>query len=288
MKFFSLKQQVILRLYVIIGFTTILSLTLNLNFDILDNVNAQVDGIDPLGQVDFLSDTFTSSLLPSSGNSLLPIILAIGLNNGTGNGPFDEILNNALENLNDFFDSKSLGEVSSSTCLASAFTGGSGEIKKRGVLIIGTACDDKIEGSEKDEIIYTLGGADRVFAEQGHDVIYSGSGSSRLYGEQGNDIIVSGGGSNLVDGGPGDDVLLGGSGGNLLVGGTGDDELIAGIGTTIMDGGDGTNSFDCGTTGMVLDYNPENGDTIAGECKIVNNLGKDLANDLEDDIPDGD
>ena len=51
--------------------------------------------------------------------------------------------------------------------------------------------------------------------------------------------------------------------------------LIGGAGTTIMYGGADMNTFDCGGLGkgIVLDYNPERGDTIAGQCKIVNNVG---------------
>jgi hypothetical protein len=48
-----------------------------------------------------------------------------------------------------------------------------------------------------------------------------------------------------------------------------------------MEGGTGSNSFDCGLAlvkSIVLDYNPDNGDTIAGQCKIVNNIGTDTPN----------
>jgi len=46
-----------------------------------------------------------------------------------------------------------------------------------------------------------------------------------------------------------------------------------------LDGGQGANHFDCPISllglarAVVLDYNPENGDTIAGQCKIVNTVG---------------
>ena len=41
----------------------------------------------------------------------------------------------------------------------------------------------------------------------------------------------------------------------------------------------GANHFDCPISllglarAVVLDYNPDNGDTIAGQCKIVNTVG---------------
>ena len=95
-------------------------------------------------------------------------------------------------------------------------TGGDG-IKERGRLIIGTNCNDKIKGNNKDEIIYTLAGTDKVFAKGGNDIIYGGSGTDRLYGEKGDDIINAGAGGNLLDGGPGNDVLAGGVGNDLMV-----------------------------------------------------------------------
>ena len=100
-------------------------------------------------------------------------------------------------------------------------------------------------------------------------------GDDRLYGGNGDDIITSGIGSNLLDGGPGNDILIAGPGNNLLVGGDGNDMLMGGAGTTIMNGGADMNTFDCGGLGkgIVLDYNPERGDTVAGQCKIVNNVG---------------
>ena len=46
-----------------------------------------------------------------------------------------------------------------------------------------------------------------------------------------------------------------------------------------MDGGPGGNGFDCGSSSVVLDYNPDNGDTVAGKCKIVNNVGIEFSTD---------
>jgi Ca2+-binding RTX toxin-like protein len=226
-------------------------------------------------------------------SSTLPISTALPITQDLSGNIRDNILGNlsasVLDRLDTFLDSRPIRSFSDTKCVASAITGGTDGITERGVLIIGTNCDDKIKGTEKDEIIYTLGGVDRVFAEQGNDIIYGGLGSDRLYGEQGDDIVIAGAGENLLDGGSGSDVLSGGAGSNLLVGGDNDDELIAGIGTTVMYGGMGTNSFDCGLVPgktIVLDYNPNKGDTIAGQCKIVNNIGTDFPKDIEITPPD--
>jgi Ca2+-binding RTX toxin-like protein len=236
------------------------------------------------------SDVGTGELSSSS----LPISTSLPILDLSGNIR-NNILGNlsakVLDRLDTFLDSKPIRSFSDTDCVASAITGGTNGITERGLLIIGTNCDDKIKGTDKDEIIYTLGGVDRVFSDRGNDIIYGGLGSDRLYGEQGDDIVIAGAGENLLDGGPGSDVLSAGAGSNLLVGGDDDDELIAGLGTTVMYGGTGANSFDCGLIPgktIVLDYNPNKGDTTAGQCKIVNNIGTDFPNDIEITPPDSD
>jgi len=236
------------------------------------------------------SDVGTGELSSSS----LPVSASLPILDLSGNIR-DNILGNlsakVLDRLDTFLDSKPIRSFSDTDCVASAITGGTDGITERGLLIIGTNCDDKIKGTDKDEIIYTLGGVDRVFSDQGNDIIYGGLGSDRLYGEQGDDIVIAGAGENLLDGGPGSDVLSAGAGSNLLVGGDDDDELIAGLGTTVMYGGTGANSFDCGLVPgktIVLDYNPNKGDTTAGQCKIVNNIGTDFPNDIEITPPGSD
>lgn len=253
----------------------------------LTGVNGLISDADPLQQtgIDIGAAELSSGTLPISiGPAIIP---------DPGPSIRDNLLGNltvkVLDRFDSFLDSKPINSFSDAKCLASAITGGDEGISERGLLIMGTNCDDKIKGSDKDEIIYTLGGVDRVFAKAGNDIIYGGIGSDRLYGEQGDDIVIAGAGENLLDGGPGTDVLSAGAGSNLLVGGDNDDQLIAGIGTTVMYGGSGSNSFDCGLVPgktIVLDYNPNKGDTIAGQCKIVNNIGMDLPNDIEITVDD--
>src|ERR1044071_4095791 len=132
-------------------------------------------------------------------------------------------------------------------------------------------------GTNKDDIVYG-GGRGQGFALNGKDMIFGGL-DSQLYGGKNDDIVLAGAGHNLVDGGPGDDTLLGGVGNDLLTGGDGNDKLFAGTGDSVLDGGRGANHFDCPISllglarAIVLDYNPDNGDTIAGQCKVVNTIG---------------
>lgn len=129
-------------------------------------------------------------------------------------------------------------------------------------------------GTNRDDIIYG-GVKEQVFAFDGNDIVYSGL-DDQVYGGKNADLLIAGGGRVLLDGGSGSDTLIGGVGNDLLIGGPGDDKLFAGIGTSVMFGGPGANHFDCPLLGLeksvVMDYNPTNGDTIAGVCKIVNTL----------------
>jgi Ca2+-binding RTX toxin-like protein len=143
---------------------------------------------------------------------------------------------------------------------------------------IGTNEDDLIHGGAKEQ----------VFGLKGDDMIFGGL-DSQLYGGGGDDLVFASAGHTMVDGGSGDDTLMGGIGNDLIVGGKGDDKLFAGTGDSILDGGQGANHFDCPISllglarTIVLDYNPHNGDTIAGQCKVVNTLG---LGGSSSDVPD--
>ncbi len=190
------------------------------------------------------------------------------------------IMQSIEDGLDNIFSSNPLDKLDGSKCLTKDLTDGISGLKKKGSLIMGTNCDDRINGNADDEIIYSLAGIDDVFAGAGNDIIYGGKDDNRLFGEQGDDIIISEVGTNLLDGGPGNDALFGGIGNDILVGGDGNDQLIAVIGTTIMDGGNGSNEFYCGSGGVVLDYNPDNGDLVGGQCTITNKVGFDFSRDI--------
>jgi Ca2+-binding RTX toxin-like protein len=146
-------------------------------------------------------------------------------------------------------------------------------------------------GTNNDDIIYP-GANELVFARDGKDMVF-GALNDQVYGGNGADIILLGAGHALADGGSGDDTLMAGLGNDLLSGGSGNDKLFAGPGTTVMNGGSGANHFDCPLSvaglarGIVLDYNPSNGDTISGSCKLVNTVGNaQNANNNNIELPD--
>jgi hypothetical protein len=137
-------------------------------------------------------------------------------------------------------------------------------------------------GTNGNDII-NAGAGEQVFALDGNDILY-GALNNQLYAGAGNDIIECSSGHCIADGGSGDDVLLGGLSPAFLTGGNGDDKLYAGPGDTTMVGGNGADHFDCPLSvsglsrSIVLDYNPSQGDTISGMCKIVNTIGSANSN----------
>jgi Ca2+-binding RTX toxin-like protein len=144
-------------------------------------------------------------------------------------------------------------------------------------------------GTNHDDIIYA-GIREQVFAKDGNDIAYGGGLSDQVYGGDDDDLLIAGPGKTLLDGGPDDDVLLAGLGNALAVGGSGNDKLFGGTGTAVMYGGKGANHFECPLSALglarsiVMDYNPTDGDTISGFCKIVNTQGNNNSNSV-DGIP---
>jgi hypothetical protein len=144
-------------------------------------------------------------------------------------------------------------------------------------------------GTNDDDIIYA-GIREQVFAKDGNDIVYGGGLSDQVYGGDDDDLLIAGPGKTLLDGGHDDDVLLAGLGNALLAGGSGNDKLFGGTGTAVMYGGKGANHFDCQLSALglarsiVMDYNPTDGDTISGMCKIVNTQGNGNS-DSVDGIP---
>lgn len=147
---------------------------------------------------------------------------------------------------------------------------------------MGTNADDLIHGGSKEQ----------VFGLKGNDMIF-GALDSQLYGGDGDDLIFASAGHTIINGGSGDDLLMGGIGNDFITGGKGDDKLFAGTGDSVMEGGEGANHFDCPLSllglarTVVLDYNPHNGDTIAGQCKVINTIDTTGSPDVPDiDTPD--
>lgn len=71
------------------------------------------------------------------------------------------------------------------------------------VELLGTPQDDVLTGTDAGELIFALGGNDRVAGGDGHDCLIGDSGDDRLKGQEGSDRLTGGSGNDLLTGGPG-------------------------------------------------------------------------------------
>lgn len=118
--------------------------------------------------------------------------------------------------------------------------------------VFGTFHDDKLNGTNRNDIIFGFsgdddilawGGNDTVFAGRGDDHVDGGAGNDDLYGEEGDDLLKGDAGNDDVDGGHGNDGIAGGTGNDDLEGGRGRDFIVGGAGHDHMEGGHGQDKF---------------------------------------------
>ena len=95
-------------------------------------------------------------------------------------------------------------------------------VQPRGCTITGTAGDDVLRGTWRDDVICGLGGDDVIVAGRGDDAVFGDAGDDRVRGGAGADTLYGDDGADLLRGGGGRDVLAGGPGADLLRAGLGD------------------------------------------------------------------
>ena len=108
---------------------------------------------------------------------------------------------------------------------AGPITGGKGNDK-----LYGTNDDDIVKGNAGKDVLYGGWGDDKLYGGKGDDKLYGGDGDDILYGEAGNDKLYGSDGDDTLYGGKGDDKLYGGDGEDIINGGKGDDRLYGGAG----------------------------------------------------------
>lgn len=96
-----------------------------------------------------------------------------------------------------------LSGLSASTRIATV--GYSGERAMREVF----AGDDRVNGSDDDDILLGHAGADAVRGNDGDDTLYGGADRDALFGGRGDDLIYGGAGRDVLTGGKGADRLRG-------------------------------------------------------------------------------
>ena len=145
-------------------------------------------------------------------------------------------------------------------------------------LIIGPQCTQQcpqLIGTQQDDIIIATSVTDAtIYGLGGNDFIQCGLGACKAFAGPGDNVLVAGlseSDTSKLYGGSGNNIFIGGLGSALMVGGKGNDQFYAGSGHDVMIGGGGANYFDCGINGagVILDFNPGNGDTKASNCKYV-------------------
>lgn len=123
--------------------------------------------------------------------------------------------------------------------------------------------DDRIFGSDRENVIETNGGDDAVFGGLGNDVLRGGLGNDTLNGEVGDDRLNGGAGEDVLNGGLGNDVIYAGAGNDFTNGGEGDDEVMGMAGNDTIDGGAG-NDLLRGSAGLDLIIGGTGNDTVFG------------------------
>ena len=103
--------------------------------------------------------------------------------------------------------------------------------------------DERILGTDVDDIIDAQGGSDTVFGDAGDDTLSGGEGRDIIRGGSGNDTIRGNADGDILLGDSGDDTIYGGEGNDLIVGGTGNDTLVGGLGDDSLTGGTGEDTF---------------------------------------------
>jgi Ca2+-binding RTX toxin-like protein len=106
-----------------------------------------------------------------------------------------------------------------------------------------TGGDDLLNGTEKADTIFGLGGNDVILGLGGNDLLDGGPGDDNLDGGSGRDKLKGQKGDDTLTGGPGDDVLIGGPGKDKLNGGKGNDTLIGNAGKDSLIGGPGNDTI---------------------------------------------
>ncbi len=106
--------------------------------------------------------------------------------------------------------------------------------------------DERIDGTNGDDVINAGGGNDRVDAFGGDDLVCGGGGRDRIEGDFGKDTVIGNAGDDRgpeegprLIGGPGNDDLYGSGGDDLLRGNSGNDEHYGETGDDEHDGGSG-------------------------------------------------
>jgi Ca2+-binding RTX toxin-like protein len=125
-------------------------------------------------------------------------------------------------------------------------------------ILDGTPGDDRIVGTNDNDVIHAGAGRDLAYGALGNDVVYGGTGNDSLLGEDGNDFLF---------GEDGDDRLWGGYSNDTFVGGAGADNFAGGAGVDTV-------RYETSPTGVYVDlaHNGTGGDAAGDSFSSIENL----------------
>lgn len=86
-------------------------------------------------------------------------------------------------------------------------------------MIIGTAEDDILSGTNVADLIFALEGDDIIMGSKGNDCILGGDGDDIIFGNEGTDNLSGGDGNDVIKGQSGDDTITGDNGVDIIDGG---------------------------------------------------------------------
>jgi Ca2+-binding RTX toxin-like protein len=142
-------------------------------------------------------------------------------------------------------DAAGLDRLAGATVDLGAYEFGAAPVN--GLVRLGTAGNDNLNGSS------------------GNDILCGYDGNDRIFGMAGNDFIDGGNGNDIIDGGAGNDILVGGAGNDRLIGDSGSDHLYGGDGNDTLCANDGIRGNDHLDGGAGFDgYREDPGDIRTG------------------------
>ncbi len=158
---------------------------------------------------------------------------------------------------------------------------------RRLVASLETSGEDVLVGTDNDNFIRGLGGADLILGNAGNDTLRGDYGNDFLNGGVDRDLLIGGKGNDTLNGGSedddlrgngGEDLLLGGIGNDTLEGKGGDDELAGQQGSDRLLGGNGDDILDGGGNNDIL--RGQRGDDRlvggGGSDRLSGNRGNDV------------
>ncbi len=146
-----------------------------------------------------------------------------------------------------------------------------GDISQYTSTIMGTSGNDKLNGTNKKDLIIGLEGNDTIDGGNNDDCIVGGMGNNKLDGGNGKDVITAESGNDTIDGGNEDDNISAGDGNNNIIGGNGNDLIVSGSGVDTIDVGNDRDEVHAGGGNDIIDGGN-------GDDKLFGETGTDKAN----------